>query len=230
MRDAIFFPINQEEMFVITSDNSGGVGRKEQDIVKADYDLVGYYSFRVSVMECMAVGAQPIAVVLQNFCGDDSWDPLVRGIQRGLQELEMTHIPITGSTESNFSLCQSAVGMLVIGRKFKNGQTIIDDKSMALIGLPLVGEEVLSQTDAVVPLSVFKKICTMGDVIVWPVGSKGVLHELERMMPGRGNIARSCGIDVLKSGGPSTSFLVAYPLKQESTIKEIAGNHFHKLG
>lgn len=59
MRDAIIIRLNQDESPVITSDNSGAIGMKEQDVVNVPYDIVGYYSFRVAVMRCMATGARP---------------------------------------------------------------------------------------------------------------------------------------------------------------------------
>lgn len=230
MRNALIIPLGEEEL-VITSDNSGGIGQKEQDLVKVSYDVVGYHSFRVAVMECLAAGAKPITVVLQNFCGNEAWNSLIEGVQKGLKELDID-IPITGSTETNFSLSQSAVGINIVGKKpVQESRPLGDWKNMqiALIGLPLVGEEVLTQRDQVAPLALFNKICEMGQVVVWPVGSKGVLHELERMVPGRGKRINPVEIDIYKSGGPSTSFLVAYPEEQEQTIKAISGNYFHKL-
>ncbi|MGJ9457776.1 ATP-binding protein [Oceanobacillus sp. CF4.6] len=234
MRDSIVIPFNKEEVLVLTSDNSGAIGMKEQDVVKVPYEMVSYYSFRVAVMECMASGASPISVVIQNFCGNEPWEELISGIQRGLSELDMENIPITGSTESNFSLSQSAIGINVIGKKSivsNTEQGDLQSQHVALIGMPLVGDEVVFQVDAVAPLSVFKEICHLQDVTVWLVGSKGVLNELERMFPGmdRNKVAFSPMIDLLKSGGPSSSFLISYPPRLESRIREITGEHFNKL-
>ncbi|MFD1851600.1 AIR synthase related protein [Oceanobacillus bengalensis] len=234
MRDALYIPISKDEKLVITTDNSGAIGMKEQDAVKVPYKTVSYHSFRVAIMECLATGATPISIVIQNFCGEEAWDEIVTGVKKGLLELQMENVPITGSTESNFPLSQSAMGLSVIGKKSNVSnmeQQDIQQQHIALIGLPLVGEEVISQADKIAPLSIFKEICSIQDVTVWPVGSKGVLHELERMIPGleKNGTTSSSKVDLIKSGGPSTSFLVAYPFKSEQRIKEIAGKHFYKL-
>ena len=57
------------ETLVLASDNSGGIGLKDMDMVKTPYDIVAYYGFRVAVMECMAAGGAPISVVCIIFAG-----------------------------------------------------------------------------------------------------------------------------------------------------------------
>lgn len=234
MRDAICIPISEEEQLVITSDNSGAIGMKDEDAVQVPYETVGYFSLRVAIMECMATGAVPISIVIQNFCGDEAWEELVSGVRKGLFELEMENIAITGSTESNFSLSQSAMGLSVIGKR-SNIDSIdrkdVQDMQVALIGLPLVGDEVVSQADRVAPLSVFKAICKVTGVTVWPVGSKGILYELERMYPGieKDRLTSTSSVDLKKSGGPSTSFLVSYPSRLEQKIINLAEEHYIRL-
>lgn len=232
MRDAIIIPVSQDGSLVITSDNSGAIGMKELDLVKIPYETVGYYSFRVAVMECIAAGAIPIAVIIQNFCGDDDWSKLVSGVRRGLTELQMEDIQITGSTESNFSLQQSAIGINVIGKRLACIPVSLEDlynKELALIGLPLVGDEVVTSEDQIAPLSIFRNISNIRDVVVWPVGSKGVLRELKRMLPNLDGDINSSNIDLLKSGGPSTSFLVAYPPDKAKEIRKISGRYFRSI-
>ncbi|RTR28475.1 ATP-binding protein [Robertmurraya yapensis] len=224
MRDALVIPISEQESLVISSDNSGGVGMKEQDVVKASYDTVSYFSFRVAMMECLAAGAKPLAVVIQNFCGEPEWNELVAGVQKGLKELGLEQIQITGSTESNFPFVQSAMGLNVIGKK-SNRDRVIDSSAVALIGLPLVGHEVLEQADEVAPLSLFYQLSLHEDVLLWPVGSKGVGHELHRL----NLVIESNEINFEKSGGPATSFLLMYPKEREKEIATLAGTYFHSL-
>ncbi|MEH7382840.1 ATP-binding protein [Bacillus sp. JJ1533] len=234
MRDALVLPFSQEELLVVTSDNSGAIGTKEQDTVKVPYKTVSYYSFRVAVMECMVSGAYPISVIIQNFCGKEAWDELVSGIQMGLSELHMENVPITGSTETNFSLTQSALGITVIGKKSSSNsvkQKNLQHQNVALIGLPLIGDQVVYESEEIAPLSLFKDISEIKDLLIWPVGSKGVLHELERIFPelDRDKIMSSSNIDFLKSGGPSTSFIIVYPSQLEGSIMQMAGKHFRKI-
>lgn len=224
MRDALIIPMSEQESLVITTDNSGGVGLKEQDLVQVPYDTVSYFSFRVAMMECLAARAKPLAVVIQNFCGELEWNELVAGVQKGVHELGIENIQITGSTESNFPFVQSAVGLNVIGLK-SNSARVIDSSAVALIGLPLVGREVLTQVNEVAPLSLFYELSLREDVSLWPVGSKGIGHELKRL----NLVAESNEIDFEKSGGPATSFLIMYPKEQEKEIAEIAEKYFHSL-
>lgn len=225
MRDAIVIPINEKESLVISADNSGGIGMKEQDVVKVAYETVGYFSFRVAVMECVAAKARPLAVVIQNFCGDKEWEELVKGVQKGLVELGLEGVQITGSTESNFPLVQSAVGLNVVGLKSLEEKKV-DFTELAVIGLPLVGNEVIECAEEIAPLSLFYQVSLLEDVLVWPVGSKGVQEEINRVMPGE---TFSCNIDLHKSGGPATSFLVGFRPEKENELKQLAGRYFHSL-
>ncbi|MGE7761961.1 ATP-binding protein [Peribacillus sp. NPDC097895] len=225
MSDSLILPFSEAESLIVSSDNSGGIGLKEKDLVQVPYEVVGYYSFRVAVMECMGVGGRPISVVLHNFCGDEAWKALSRGIMKGLNELGMV-LPITGSTESNMPLLQSALGLMVIGKR-RNERVIkqYPIRKIALIGRPLVGDEVMEQQEWVAPLFLFKTLCEMEDVQVLPVGSKGIVYEWEQLDPsGEGvPIHISSKVDIKKSSGPSTCFLIAYPEYLEAKIRHQSG-------
>ncbi|WP_075980471.1 AIR synthase related protein [Bacillus massilinigeriensis] len=233
MRNATILPFNDHESIVITCDNSGSIGMKSEDSVQVPYEVVGYFSFRVAIMECLASGATPFSVVIQNFCGDKPWSALIQGIRQGMEEVGV-HLSITGSTESNFQLLQSAVSVLVLGKK-KNRPDKAEVKTKelksAVIGYPLVGSEVIQNKHEVAPLSLFKEIGEMEEVLAWPVGSKGILHEWKEMQPDKcfkkGDL--TCTVDIYKSSGPSTCFLVRYPEYKEKEIKEKAGYLFHPL-
>jgi len=234
MRDIITIPFSGKESLIIASDNSGGIGSKERDSVHAPYETVAYYSFRVAAMECIAAGGQPISVVLHNFCGNGPWEELLRGINKGLLELGLKEVSITGSTESNFSLLQSAVGLIVLGRKpiGKTTELVFSDQlKFAIIGLPLVGTEVIDHHSDIAPLSIFHKISNINDVMIWPIGSKGILAEMNQMFPNKEFKQEMVitNVDVLKSSGPSTCFIVAYYADQEETLRHLAGSYFHPV-
>lgn len=233
-RDVSVISINERESLVIASDNSGAIGLKEKDVVKTSYKVVAYYGFRVAVMECMAAGGAPLSVVIHNFCEEDSWEEIVNGVGRGLAEMGMMNVPITGSTESNFIMLQSALGMVVIGKKSSNFQEeSVSARRMkfAVIGSPLVGEEVLHKESEVLPLSLFQEICQLEDVVILPVGSKGVFHELKIMLSGTSIVESDiiCPVDLHKSAGPSTCIIVAFPSNLESIIKQQASHFYHPL-
>ena len=159
-------PFHEDGALIIASDNSGAIGLKPgNDLVHVPYETVAYYSFRVAVMECIAAGGDPFSVVLHNFCGNEPWAMLTRGIQKGLVELHLQDVPITGSTESNFSLLQSALGMIVIGKRDRvipEETILLDQMEFAVIGSPLVGEEVLNKEGEVLPLSLFQFTLSVG--------------------------------------------------------------------
>ncbi|MCM3690582.1 ATP-binding protein [Neobacillus niacini] len=234
MRDIITIPLTSHESLIIASDNSGGIGMKEEDYVQVSYETVAYYSFRVAAMECIAAGGEPVSVILHNFCGDDSWSELVNGVQKGLAELNLGDIPITGSTESNFQLKQSAIGTVVIGKKSLDKITekiFSNDLTFAVIGKPLVGNEVIEYAHEVVPLSTFKKVSNLQDSMIWPVGSKGILYELNQMFTNKEftkEMLRT-SFDVLKSSGPATCFIIAFEPNQEEVIKKIAAAFYHSI-
>lgn len=233
-RDLSIIPLNEMQSLVVAADNSGAIGMKELDMVKTSYDIVAYYSFRVAFMECLAGGGTPISVVLHNFCSDESWDAIMTGVQKGLKEAGYPNIPVTGSTESNFSLLQSALGMVVVGLiDSKNIKTSFsfDKKKFAVIGSPLVGEEVLTENQQVIPLPLFQELCSLEGAVILPVGSKGILHELRTML-GIAGITEDkviCELDVQKSSGPSTCTLIAFPLELEEKVKNLSGHLYHPL-
>jgi hypothetical protein len=235
MRDVLFIPFNQEEELVIASDNSGAIGMKVDDQVKVPYETVAYFSFRVAVMECISAGGEPFAVTLQNFCGEFAWEHLRVGIDDGLEELGLTEVEITGSTESNFSLKQSAIGVTVLGKRkiAKQAERLVFSSQLeiAVIGSPLVGNEVIERETEVVPLSMFNEINSLANVGTLPVGSKGILYELNQLFSNLefSESDISSNVDLTKSAGPSTCFIAVYPKEKQDEVVEIAGSLFHKV-
>lgn len=200
---------------VIATDNSGAIGEKEFDAVNVPYEVVGYYLLRVVLMECVAAGGHPEALILQNFNGNQAWAPLVKGIHQGLEEANIPSLPITGSTESNFELQQSATSLSLIGRqKYTADQPftekITTDYRIAVIGKPLVGAEVLQNPADIASLKSFIWLSQQSEVAaLLPVGSKGIRAALEKVAP---NLAVQfpAELDVDKSSGPATCYVVIY--------------------
>lgn len=236
MRDVIFLPNVSDEYLVIAADNSAGVGEKDFDVVQVDYETVAYFGLRVALSECLAVGATPIALVIQNFIGDEEWDRLKKGCCKIFSECDMEPIPITGSTESNFSMVQSAVGIIVIGKVKKDEMKIkrtTKAAKFACIGRPLVGEEVIKNKEEIAPLSLIQKLLDHKSVYeIVPVGSKGIQFEWNELCQENGlnhSMIVSKKIDIKKSAGPATCFLLSYDPAGEKEIAAIAGRHFYRL-
>ena len=233
-RDVSIISLNEKEALVIATDNSGGIGLKEHDFVKTSYDVVSYYGFRVAVMECMAAGGKPISIVIHNFCDDHAWDLLLAGIEKGLEELGLKGaVSVTGSTESNFTMLQSALGLIVLGKRenFYVDEISFENRKMAVIGSPLVGNEVLEQEKDVIPLSLFHELCQLEDVVIVPVGSKGILYELKNMLndPSIVGDRLICDVDVMKTAGPATCVLITFKPDLEPLLQEKYGHLYHSI-
>ncbi|WP_046179403.1 AIR synthase related protein [Domibacillus tundrae] len=213
MRDVI-----RTNGLIIAADNSGSIGEKEQDAVQAPYEVVGYFSARVALMECIAAGGEPFAVVLQNFSGEAAWKSLYKGIQKAAAELGC-ELELTGSTESNFTMQQSASGVVVIGRHVRDTDRIEQGRAkFGIVGKPLVGSEVMAHPNDIAPLSVFRQIAHMNGVYaVLPVGSKGIAYELMQLTGRSGH----CELDMTKSAGPSTCFIAAVNEEVYKQIEEV---------
>lgn len=227
--DALEIPFNDEEMIVIATDNSGSIGMKALDDVAVNYETVGYYTFRVAYMECVAAGGEPFSIVMHNFNDEAVWDDLIKGISKGLKEVNLDNIPITGSTETNFKLNQSALGLVVLGKK-KAIQRIIHSQTieLAIIGKPLVGQSVINEHSSVAPLSLFKELAETPKVhLIYPISSKGIKYEITRQV--NQAITYPTELDIYSSSGPATSFLLVYDGEISHTIKKRAGKHLKMI-
>lgn len=210
-----------DEIIVVAADNSGSIGMKELDDVKVGYETVSYYTFRVAYMECIAAGGDPFAIVLHSFNDEDVWHQLIKGINKGLKEVNLENIPITGSTETNFKLNQSALGLVVLGKKKweKKSKVIPKKLELAIIGKPLVGQAVIDEQDKVAPLSLYKELSEISGVnLIYPISSKGIKHAIDRQV--NQLITYPNHLDITASSGPGTSFLIVYDTKISQLIKQ----------
>ena len=205
--------------FVVTTDNSGGIGEKQADLVFAPNDIVSYFAARVALLEQWSANAQVESVIIHNFSGDAAWQDYVKGVNRLLKEVELERVLVTGSSETNMQLLQSAMSVTMIGgsREAVNG-----DVTWFIYGQPFVGSEVLENSKAIADLKKVRKAMENGWVTkIWPVGSKGIQAEA-RIMLANDKLLVHSNVDVEKSAGPSTVILLGVP--QESS--ELVRTHF----
>lgn len=231
MSNANIIPLTPDQELVTTADNSGAIGEKPQDEVRTSNSVVGYAALRVAMMECLAVGAEPRTIVMQNFTSDDAWQDYKNGAEAVLKALELNNLPITGSTESNFASLQSGLGVTVIGTRIigeKQGLEWTGEESFAVIGAPLVGNDVLEKQDEIIPLTLFQQLCQMEEVkAVRTVGSKGVVAAWRSWTKRENEL--SADIDLEKSGGPATCVLIAFDDSNLEVIREVTGSFFYYL-
>lgn len=236
-RDLTLIPLGQGELLVISCDSLGGIGPKPHDMLKVSAEIVGQYTVRGPLMEVLAAGARPMAVI--NTLGVEmipTGEAIVQGIREELAlSCLLADVLVAGSTEENIRTCQTALGITVIG-KAKNGELRLG-KSLAgdiivCLGKPLVGEEVLRGTPA--DTRIIRELL----VLPWlhellPVGSKGIRYEAQALAS-CANLALSLfpnpALDLEKSAGPSSCLLVTLAEGYLPALKEVSRLPVYKLG
>lgn len=236
-RDLTLIPLCHDELLVIACDSLGGIGPKQHDMVKVPAEIVGQYTVRGPLMEVLAAGARPMAVI--NTLGVEMMPTgaaIVQGIRK---ELVLSRLPaeilVTGSTEENVKTCQTALGITVLGKASRSelrlGKSFAGDV-VACLGKPLVGEEVLLGAPADTQL-LFELLALPWLHEILPVGSKGIGHEARALAAGADltlALALDLKLDLEKSAGPSTCLLVTLAEKQLSALQEVCNLPVFRLG
>lgn len=217
-RDLTLIDINDDQILVVSCDSSGGIGNKENDVVKTPPEIVGQLTTQVALMEILAFGANPITVVdTLSVEMEDTGRRILVGIKKALEPLDFDFDNVmTGSTEENFPVTVTGIGITIIGIINKaNWERPRTEKGLiaAVVGLPKVGDEVLANKDSIMDIQKLLDLKTKDYIKeILPVGSKGVLYELEQMAE-TNNIRLSLEdmktIDLSKSAGPSTCVIVS---------------------
>lgn len=212
---------------VVTTDNSGGIGEKSHDLVKVSDQLTAYFAARVALLEQWAAQADPIAVLIHNFSGEESWAQYVEGVEKAFRESNMEPSQITGSTETNMDLMQSAVAITMIGKKRE--VPVTPDLEWYVYGMPLVGDDVLERPGEIASLGLVKEAMENGCVRqIWPVGSTGILSEY-RKLTGVPDADIEVDVDVYASAGPATAVLVGITEGDIEQTRRILGNPLRKI-
>lgn len=208
--------------FIVTTDNSGGIGEKPNDVVAVPDRLTGYFAARVALLEQWAASADPVSVLIHNFSGEASWASYVAGVEDVFLESNLVVPEISGSTETNMQLMQSAVAVTMIGK-----QRVVEEVAELewyVYGTPLVGNEVLEKSNEIASLRLMKEALDSRLILkIWPVGSKGILAEYKRLM-GNPHIGIETDVDIHSSAGPSTSVLLGIPVNEIEQTQR----HFHR--
>lgn len=228
-RDLTLIYINENQIMVIACDSSGGIGNKQYDLVKVDPDTVGFFTTQVALMEVLAIGAKPITVVnALSVEMDPSGQKIIQGVKKALEPLKLPEDKIiTGTTEENIKVCQTAIGITVIGIIDKEDfriNTARKNDIVVCVGIPKVGEEViLDNGKEILSIELLLRLVKDTNVHeVLPVGSKGILYELGEMAK-TGNLdfilEEKLGIDINKSAGPGTCAIVSIDEDYYSILK-----------
>lgn len=213
--------------WIVTTDNSGGIGEKTDDLVAVPDRITARFATRVALLEQWAAGAEPEAVLLHNFSGDASWDRYCEGIRDVFDEIGVVSPPISGSSETNMSLRQSAVAITLMGRQTFESNVL--DGIWYTYGTPLVGEDVLTRESEIASLASLDKARRNGLIQrIWPVGSSGILAEWQAVT-GDTTCEMISPLDVTCSAGPSTVVLLQIDPSQLAEANHIFGTSLRAL-
>jgi hypothetical protein len=224
-------------MLVLACDSSGGIGPKPLDKLKVSGHILGKFTARAALMEVIAAGATPLCVI--DALGVEAKPTGVEILEGIREEAKLAgldpKLAVTGSTEKNMVVEQTGIGVTVIGTCKKAELSIGGSQpgdTVAAIGLPSVGAEVLAaekegKIAETTDLLKLLKLAFIHEII--PVGSTGVLHELQTIAEGAKlnyEIVNQTAVNIQKSAGPSTVLLASLnktdlPSLQQAIAKPI---------
>ncbi|TCK98623.1 alpha-ribazole kinase [Natranaerovirga hydrolytica] len=231
IRDVFLSPITQDDYLIITCDSCGGVGNKTMDQVKVDPFYVGYFTTAVALAENMAIGGDILSVVdTLSVALEGDGEVILSGVKQAMQKAGLSSEQLmTGSTEENIPVVQTAIGVTVIGRikKERVNQTKSQKgDALVLIGLPkmgerLVEEEIIHKKGEIIQLLDIKKLKGMPFINeVVPVGSKGIDYEAQCIASynQRHINYTNNALDLKASAGPATCVLVTVHIEKVNEI------------
>ncbi|NQT61076.1 MAG: selenophosphate synthase [Bacteroidetes bacterium] len=229
-RDLTILRLNNTQTLVISCDSCGGIGEKSSDVIQVSPEITGYYTAQVTLAEVLAVGARPIFLInTLSTEMDPTGNILNRGIEKALKEINLSEgTLITGSTEENIPMVQTALGLTAVG--------IIEGHPWSpavshegwgvyVVGKPKVGPAVAADEG--------RTILTLPDYVslsefpnpkeILPVGSKGIRYEAELMAHMSG--LQICweedlSIDIEASAGPATCAVISMNREHAAALSE----------
>lgn len=245
-RDLSLLEIDSSRTLVIACDSSGGIGPKAGDVVQVPAYVVGRFGARVPLMEVLAVGAEPVAIIDTLTV---ELEPTGEEIRRGIVE-EITVlgldpvVALNGSSEKNIPTIQTGLGITVLGL-VESAKGLMwhlqAGDSLACFGRPKVGREVSLADPEIVDLRTVTELIDSRLVReIVPVGSRGIRAEAEELArlyglkldwqphgPGGSTPAE---LDLEKSAGPATCLLAAGDAGDLQRLGRHLGKPFWLLG
>ncbi len=213
---------------VVACDSCGGIGLKEYDVVKLSPDKMAYITMNVICCELASLRVKP-SVIINNVCAemDTTGKLVIEGINKYMKDYfpEMEFI-LTGSTEENFKMVQTGIGLSVIG--YKNRAEFELPKSsygdyVAVIGIPKIGQEVVDDKGEILNSRELWKLLEtdcINEAI--PAGSKGLIFEIGQLDiddKAETLLYDKVKTDLNKSAGPATCAIITFPKEKMDIVK-----------
>ncbi|MGD9569636.1 MAG: AIR synthase related protein [Sedimentibacter sp.] len=238
IRDLTIIDFDENRYLGISCDSCGGIGLKECDVVKASPQLTAYQTGKVVLAELMSMGFTPM-ILADGLAVEmnDTGRQLIEGFNEVLSKLKTTKVHLTGSTEENIKTVQTSMGVTCIGicdkKKLKYKKTEKNDVCL-LVGLPLVGNDVVNNPDKILDIDDFEKLYLCNYIKeMLPVGSRGTDAELKDLCEYNNlNIKYEeiIAVDLKHSGGPSCSCLITTNEKHLEIIKNLVNKPIELIG
>ncbi len=238
-RDILVFKLDHRRALVVACDSAGGIGPKSLDSLCVTGRVVGKFTARVALMEALSVGATPFCVA--NTLSVEpipTGNEIIEGVRRELKAAGLS-VPMVYSTEKNFHVKQTGVGVTVLASAWlstlKMGRCKLGDAVLA-VGMPLVGREVLlgEKKGKIADTRDIKTLQTLPSVHeILPVGSRGIsaeAHNLARDSHLNFKLLRRVSVDVKKSAGPSTVVLCAVPASILEDVRSLVSKPSALIG
>jgi hypothetical protein len=241
VRDLTVIDLVGNLLLIVAVDSDGAIGPKPGDVVKTTGYACGRFGARVPLMEILASGAVPIAAfdalaVERSPLGNE----IIRGVQDELRSIGLPpEFPLSGSTEDNVPTQQTGMGVVIIGlvekNEFRPGTSLHSDHVFC-VGIPKSGpaDEVRLEDPEIASAKTVAEVSALEGVHdILPVGSRGLLFEALGLAETAGLhfVADvSCPLDVYKSGGPSTSFIVSGLPSIDMRLRQQTGVPVHRIG
>lgn len=215
-RDVEVDQIDHNTSIVTACDSCGGIGLKENDVVKFSPYIVGRFTTRVALMEVLSINATPktMSIAISNE-PSPTGDAIISGALEELKATNLESLPLAISTEKNIQTSQTALGITVIGICKNENIRVAKSKPedfVYCVGIPKVGNEINGLDDVdIVQIKDVKellKLKVVSDIV--PIGSKGILNEIEllcRNVNCKFIYKPEKEIDMYKSAGPSTCLI-----------------------
>lgn len=205
---------------VISTDSAASIGEKPYDEVKADVEMVAYYSAFVPIVEALCVRSTPY-VMIDNLCNErlGYGERMMKGIRKAMDEAGMDRSGFMGSTEENFTTHMTALGVSLISKGYELRKAMKGDAIYA-VGRALFGKALIDNRSEAMSINDYIYLAGenyIHDIV--PVGSQGAMHELEELERHAGLKARIINddFDYKESAGPSSICL--FTMKEEDFSK-----------
>jgi len=232
-RDVLLLPIAPSRLLVASCDAAGGIGSKPRDRVRAAARLVGKMTARVALMELLATGADPLAIV-----GTFAVEPkptanlMIEGVKDELRNARLTGLRMLCSSEKNVRVEQTGLGITALGIVSDSGLRIgrsRDGDEIVAVGEPFVGREVIraeknQKTASTLDVVKLRKNPSVRELI--PVGSRGILCEARVIAEDSKLVFEPYGssqLDLVKSAGPATVLLCSVSGGNSIKLKKALG-------